>query len=59
MDYKDKRGEDPMKKTGLWMLVALGVWLAGTVSGSGQTVPKALTLLYSNSQFGEIDPCPT
>jgi hypothetical protein len=48
-----------MKKTGFWMLAALGVWLAAAVPGSSQTVPKPLTLIYSNNQFGEIDPCPT
>jgi hypothetical protein len=48
-----------MKKNGFWMLAVLGVWLAAVVPTQSQTVPKPLTLVYSNNQVGEIDPCPT
>jgi hypothetical protein len=51
--------ENTMKKTGFWMLAVLAVSLAAVVPTQSEIVPKTLTLVYSNNQYGEIDPCPT
>jgi hypothetical protein len=35
------------------------LWIVNGIPVHAQKTPKILSLLYSNSIYGQIDPCPT